>query len=287
MNQDKYSATWVSYSSISDFLSCKRAYYLKNIYKRPTTGHKIQIISPPLALGGVVHEVLEQIADLPTSQRFINPLTTRLAQLWPKISGKQGGFTSSAQEKDYKDRAETMLANVQKHPGPLEKLALKLKGELPYYWLSQSENLILCGKIDWLEYLSEVNSIHIIDFKTGKGLEKDESFQLPIYCLLANNCQDREVIKASYWYIEKDHFPKEKKLPDLSKAKEKVLAIAKNIKLARKLGLFKCKLNGCSVCKPYELILKEKAEYVGTNSYKSDMFILKDYPDRKEEAIIH
>ena len=56
---DKFKAVWVSYSSISDFKKCPRAYYLKNIYKNPKTGKKIELVAPPLALGSVVHDVLE------------------------------------------------------------------------------------------------------------------------------------------------------------------------------------------------------------------------------------
>ena len=64
---DQYTAVWVSHTSISDFLQCPRAYYLKNVYKDPKTRHKIQLMSPPLALGQVVHSVLESLSILPGS----------------------------------------------------------------------------------------------------------------------------------------------------------------------------------------------------------------------------
>jgi len=67
---DKFTATWVSHSSIRDFLNCPRAYYLNNVYKDPATNHKIQIVSPALSLGSSVHEVIESLSNLPTKDRF-------------------------------------------------------------------------------------------------------------------------------------------------------------------------------------------------------------------------
>ena len=38
MPKDKYTATWVSHTSLSDYIKCPRAYFLKNVYKDPQTG---------------------------------------------------------------------------------------------------------------------------------------------------------------------------------------------------------------------------------------------------------
>jgi len=89
---DKFLATWVSHSSISDFLQCPRAYYLKNVYKDPKTRHKIQLMSPPLALGAAVHNVLERLSVLPTDQRLAVSLVKKFEEEWKNISGKRGGF---------------------------------------------------------------------------------------------------------------------------------------------------------------------------------------------------
>ena len=37
MAVDKYTAVWVSHSSMGDFLKCPRAYFLHNVYKDPKT----------------------------------------------------------------------------------------------------------------------------------------------------------------------------------------------------------------------------------------------------------
>lgn len=277
MPGDKYSAVWVSHTSINDFLECPRAYYLKHIYRDPKTGHKIKLISPPLSLGQIVHEIIESLSFIPVEDRLKVSLVNRLHLLWPKIAGKSGGFTSLVAELSYKKRGEEMLLKLMKNPGPLLNQAVKIKMELPYFWLSEKDNLILCGKIDWLEYLPDTDSVHIIDFKTSKGGEKNDSLQLPIYYLLARNCQRRHISRASYWYLGNDLGLTEVILPDADVSREKVMSIAKKIKLARQLNIFKCPhKSGCRACRPMELIIKKEAEFVGVDEYRADVYMTDD-----------
>lgn len=273
MASDKYSAVWVSHTSISDFLSCPRAYYLRHVYKDPKTNHKLKLMSPPLALGQSVHEVLESLSVLPTAQRFSEPLLSKFEVSWKKVSGKRGGFTSTDVEQRYKERGMEMIRRVMDNPGPIERQAVKIKMDLPNYWLSEEENIILCGKIDWLEYLPKTDSVNIIDFKTGKNDEDGESLQLPIYLLLVQNCQKRNVEKVSYWYLERNSDLTETKLPDADESYKKVLDIARKVKLARALGKYNCPTGGCMHCKPYEAIINGQTEYVGTDEYNADIYI--------------
>ncbi len=278
--QDKFSATWVSHSSLSDFLKCPRAYFLKNMYKNPRTGHKIQLMSPSLALGQAVHEVLESLSVLPTGQRFDEPLPSRFASVWEKHTGKKGGFWGTKHEELFRQRGEAMIERVVNNPGPLKEKAVKMKQELPYFWLSAEENIILCGKIDWLEYFPENDSVHILDFKTGKKEEDEASLQLPIYHLLVHHCQRRHVDGASYWYLDFADVPTSKPLPELGEAFDKVLKLAKRVQLARKLNKLECPTGGCYACLPLEAILKGEAEFVSVDPVtKRDTYIL---PPRSE-----
>ncbi len=272
---DKFTAVWASHTSISDFLQCPRAYYLKNVYKDPKTRHKIQLMSPPLALGQVVHSVLESLSVLPGSERFKESLITKFERNWKSITGRKGGFFDEQTEAEYKERGHLMLQKVMDHPGPLENLAVKIKEDLPHYWLSETDNIILCGKIDWLEYLKDSDSVNIIDFKTSKNEENESSLQLPIYHLLVHNCQHRQVSKASYWYLETGKIV-EKTLPDLDSAHAQILKIAKEMKLARQLERFKCPHGegGCFACRPFEKILRGEAEFVGENDYHQDIYVM-------------
>jgi len=273
MPQDKYSAVWVSNSSISDFITCPRLYYLRNVYKDPQTNHKINIINPSLALGQIVHEVLEALSILGAEDRFKEPLLDKYHLSWNKVTGKLGGFKDKDEEQAVKERGEKMLKRVIDNPGPILNKAIKIQKELPNYYLSTDENIILCGKIDWLEYMPD-DTLHIVDFKTGMRDENANSLQLPIYCLLVENCQKRSVSKASYWYLERDDLLSEKALPDRKQGLTSVVEIAKKVKQARLLGEYICKKGGCFACIPFESIIRKEAEFVGVGGYNQDLYIL-------------
>lgn len=276
MAEDKYSAVWISHSSTSDFLKCPRLYYLRAVYKNSASGKKITLMTPHLALGQAVHEVIESLSIIPSEKRFDEPLNKKLAETWEKVSGKRGGFKSREEESEYRERAEQMIRRITNKPGPILKPAIKIRadGGLPYYWLNEKENIILCGKIDWLEYLKESDGVHIIDFKTGKWEESEESMQLPIYYLLASNTQKRKVEKLSYWYIDKSEKPVEMKLPDINDAYEAVMKVAMRIKLARQLEHFKCPQGGCRYCLPMERVAQGKGEKVGESEFGQEIHIL-------------
>lgn len=276
MPTDKYSAVWVSNSSMNDFLQCPRLYYLRNVYKDPVTRHKINIINPSLALGQSVHEVLEALSLIPAEERFKTSLLEAYDIAWQKVSGKMGGFANEEEEAMVKERGAQMLKMVMEHPGPLAHKAIKIKKDLPNYYLSEEENIVLCGKIDWLEYLPENDSVNIIDFKTGKNDESAFSLQLPIYLLLVHNLQKRNVTKASYWYLDRDDEPVSIKLPSVEEAHQKVLATAKKVKAARIEGAYLCPKGGCFGCRPFEKIINHEAEFVGVGGYSQDLYILKN-----------
>ncbi len=276
-DDDKYSAIWLSHSSISDFVTCPRQYYFANIYKNPKSGRKITIMNPPLALGQVVHNVIEELSTLPTTERLVKPLHERLDKAWTAIEGKKGGFSSNKQEKEYKDRAYAMLERIQNNPGPIERKAIKLKQDLPHYWFSEEENMILCGKVDWLEYLEDRDAIHVIDFKSGRRKEKEDSLQLPIYLLLLKNTQKRDIEKISYWYLQQSDDPEAVEIPDEEESFERIMKIAKRIKLARQLNHFSCskdEQNGCIACSQYESVTKGQGEFVGVGEFNKEVYIL-------------
>lgn len=273
--RDKFSAIWISYSSIGDYLKCPRAYYLKNIYRDPTTNRKMTVIEPPLVLGQVVHGVIEEISVLPQAMRFEVPLSVRFERLWQGVTGEAGGFTSVDEENKYKARGVSMIANLDLNRGPLEKPAIKIRSDLPNIWLTEEDNIILCGKIDWLEYMEATDSVRIIDFKTGRLDENEDSLQLPIYILLAQHTQKRPVTGAAYWYVEKESAPYDLAIPDLESARKNLLDIGKKIELARKLERFVCKQKeGCAVCMPFENILLGKAKKIKSDEYNRDIYIL-------------
>lgn len=286
MTEDKYTALWVSYSSITDFLSCPRAYYLKNIYRDPSTNNKIQITSAPLSLGSAVHEVIDILSLVPLDKRFEESFNVILDRVWSQFSGKKGGFVNKDVEQEYKNKAQKMLSYLYQNPGPIKKLAVKIQMDLPYFWLDKKENIILCGKIDWLEYLKEQDAVHIIDFKTGKRHEKADSLQLPIYYLLTTNCQSRPVLKQSYWYLDEQKPAVSMPIPSYEKSEKLIKEIALKIKTSRKLNSFRCPTNGCMYCTSFEKILNKQAEFVGTSSRNVDLYILAKQKVKQADSII-
>ena len=280
---DRYSAVWLSHSSISDFGSCPRAYFLKHVYRDPKNGHKIRLVSAPLSLGQAVHETIEEISTLPKEKRFDQPLMTRFEKVWQKFSGLRGGFANPKMESRYQQRGREMIARITEYPGPLKELAVKINLDLPHFWLSKTDNLILCGKIDWLEYLPDEDAVAIIDFKTGKGTEEEGSLQLPIYQLIAQECQERPVRRASFWYLDRQNYPQPVDLPNQEKTREKLIKIGKKIRLARQVDRFLCPQgdSGCPHCAPFEAVVSGQGELVGTDDFGYDLYFLEDSQSQK------
>ncbi|KKW08184.1 MAG: hypothetical protein UY44_C0016G0009 [Candidatus Kaiserbacteria bacterium GW2011_GWA2_49_19] len=288
MAVDKYSAVWVSHSSMGDFLKCPRAYFLHNVYKNPKTGKKINIINPALALGQIVHEIMEGLANFKAEERFNRPLLGDFDKAWEKVSGKRGGFKSMAEEEGAKARGRSMIERVMKNPGPLKNKTVRIRAGVndmpPNFYLSEADNIILCGKIDWLEYLPaqagvrEHDAVRLLDFKTGKHDESGESLQLPIYHLLLKNCQNRPLAGAAYWYLDRDDVPTPVELSDLEAGRAAVLEVARKVKAAREKKEFLCPRGekGCFACEPFEKILRGEAEFIGTGEYNQDIYIIND-----------
>lgn len=278
----KYDAVWVSHSSMGDFLKCPRAYYLHNVYKNPDTGRKITIINPALSLGSAVHATLEALGTLPVEERLRHDMIADFEKEWvANASGKKGGFTNNTEEEAAKERGRAMIERVIKNPGPIKKKTIRLKPPKnnmpPNFVLSEKENIILCGMIDWLEYVEADDSIRIIDFKTGKNEEGEDSLQLPIYLLLLGALQKRRVSGAAYWYLEKNDAPTDVALPDAKEAIERVLALARCVKHARENKKYECPRGsaGCFACQPYEAILRGEAEYIGIAGYGQDAYLIR------------
>ncbi len=280
MAKDPFKATWVSHSSMGDFIKCPRAYYLHNVYKDPGTKRKMNIVNPALSLGLAVHEVLEGLANYKTEERFNRSLENDLDIAWKRVSGKKGGFKTIEEENEVKERAKSMIKRVIDNPAPLKQKTVKVKegdnGLPPNFYLSEDKNIILCGKIDWLIWKPEDDSVHILDFKTGKNEESDGSLQLPIYQLLLKELQKRKVTGASYWYLDKDNEPIDVVLPSMQESFDRVYEVALKVKEARDKGEFKCPKgeDGCFACRPFEKILKGEAEYIGVGDMKQDLYML-------------
>lgn len=279
MSKFKYpfGAVWISHSTISDFEKCPRLYWLRNVYKDPKIGKKVQIVNPYMSLGMAVHDTIERIRYLPREVRFEKSLTHIFEELWVAFEGEVGGWKDAEQEKEFKARGYEMIKRVEEHPGPLKNLsiALKAKGEMVSSMLI-AEDIILCGNVDWVEVLPD-GSLHIIDFKTGKNEEKNESLQLPIYLLLAAAFSpQRPVTKMSYWYLTKNDLPTEVPMPEMTGVLEQLKTVGESMRNARKTypeGI-PCPFKGCRYCKEYEAVLEGKLKRVGYDATREKILYL-------------
>jgi ATP-dependent helicase/DNAse subunit B len=272
---DKFSAVWLSHSSISDFLKCPRSYYLKNVYKDPNTKHKVMIANPNLSLGSAVHNVLETVANTSLPNRPRLNLHFLLDAEWRKFTGQKGGFSDNVQEETFKQRGHKMIDTVMTHFDPLLFETVSMGNDLPFYWLSESENVILCGKVDWLAKHPE-GGFQIIDFKTGKNEENEDSLQLPIYALLVSKILKEDKLRVAYWYLDSSNSPSEVQLSNIEEAEKFILETGLKIKSARQTNTFVCPHGGggCFSCRDLEKVLTGEAKYIGLGEFNKDLFVI-------------
>lgn len=274
---------FISYTSLRDFLSCPNSYFLKNIYKQklppkpgeePHEPFRIQIASPYLSLGSVVHDSAKWLLDL-QGQVSKDQLEQKFRNLWLKYRGKRGGFSSLEEEGNFGRRGLKMLENFYKNWQVLGKMAPQVT--FPKY--SLGEGIVLIGNFDFVGEMPD-GTLHIVDFKTG-AKDEDDTLQLYIYAILAEASLEREVSKASFWYLDREDAPREIVLdglePKLTWLKEKALELKKAIEKGNWVCIKESPPAGglCRDCKDYQAILDGKGEFQFTDfRYKKNVYYL-------------
>ena len=298
LRQDKFKAIWLSHSSLTDFLTCQRLYFLKNIYKNENK-RKISLTSPSAVLGIVIHNVLEKLVAFKSAERVNQNLLEDFQREWKKLKWMTGLKEEVAEEK-------IKLRNLEaKGEGIMKSLMADFKilrnktiaeqdfyqGSLvPNFYLNENENIILCGKLDWIEYDEQKKELIVIDFKTGEREEREDSRQLLIYKILLDNLQQKWKVSGlgKYWYLEKNKI--QEKILDqnlLEKTKKEILEIGiaireKRFKWQEGIGWVNlskaednfqktCQRNNCD-CWRYEKILAGEGEYLGIDIYDKDLY---------------
>ena len=186
------------------------------------------IVNPALSLGSAVHDA-RALKILPVEERLSRDLLADFETEWAtNASGKKGGFTSDEEERVAKQaRGRAMIGRVIQNPGPISKKTIRPKeseNNMPRISIFQKKKILFsAGSLIGWSMLRRTTASGVIDFKTGKNEEDEDSLQLPIYLLLLNELQKRRVSGAAYWYLEKSDTPTEVTLPDADEAREKVL----------------------------------------------------------------
>jgi len=265
-------AVFISPSSIADFDKCPQLYYYRNVYRSPR-GLKIQIINPSLALGQSIHDALEIFVRLPIPERTKESLLSKFDFIWNNLSGERGGYTSTEEEKAFKARGLAMLDRFMQNDHFLKTEMFPIpnfpKAEL-------GDDLILTGKLDWLE--KDEQGLHLIDFKTGKNEEREDSMQLPIYGVLVSELFKDSQVRASYWYLDSSSEIVDYSLPDLKETKEKLKQKGEIIKMTRQTQSFRCQSGGesCWACKDILAVAQGKGKLVTMDpvNRKQEIYIL-------------
>ena len=293
---DKYKAVWLSHSSVNDFLQCQRLYYLKHVYKNQNK-RKISIANPYATLGVIVHLVLENLVHYKSEERVKQNLLQQFQTEWERLK-YMAGFTEESEEKNFKERGESMMKNVMQDFQLLKNKTIQQKdfysGDfIPNIFLSEEENIILCGPVDWIEYDEKAKGLILVDFKTGRNLEREDSRQLPIYKILVESLQNKwKVLGGKYWYLEKNEIQKKKLDSDLiEQIKKELLEIGIQIRQKRFIFIdnvgwehlrtkeveenFSCNsdLKLCE-CHKYEKIINGQAKHIGQDLYGQDLYVV-------------
>ncbi len=273
-------AVFISPSSLADFGKCPKLYFYRYVYKSPDTGLKIQIINPALALGQAVHDTIDRFLTLEPKDRTENELAEIFAAVWQPLGGEKGGFSDPGEEKTFRERGEAMLKNFFAHP----HFKASAKTKLPDFpKIDLGDDLFLTGKLDWIE--EEGGGYHVVDFKTGKNEEREDSMQLPIYALLASRLFNTKDIRTSYWYLDKDKDLVPFSLPEMEEFAQEVKRKGLIIKKSRLTNSFACpKGESCWACRDMAaVVIHNKGKLVSVDAArKQEIYILPKAEAQKE-----
>lgn len=260
---------YLSYTSLNDFLKCPSTYYLKNVYRNPKNGYRLQLASPYLSLGSTVHDTISWYISLNKKPEF-DEVVKKFKNLWLKFHGKRGGFSSTQEEAIFGKRGIEMLGNFIKNFKTLERVVK------PLYFpkIHLVEDLVLLGNIDYVGEMED-STLHIIDFKTGTK-DEDSPLQLYIYALLAESNYGKKVSKISFWYLDRDNDPKEAVLDPLDQTLDWLKEQATEVKEAIREGSWQCiKPGRCNECVLYQMLIDGKGEFLfSDHKFKKDIYYL-------------
>lgn len=202
------------------FSECPKYYhfcYLDPVYSRM----KSELRSQPdniwkfYTLGKAVHNAITLFYYLPARQRTEQSILEQLKKTWvsevqwnkkPPLE-KWGGFKTIEEERDSYREAILMLKNffgIAEHEPEIEYLPTEdFRRSIDDYLnliTPLNQDFDISGKFDLIIRDSD-DSLHIIDFKTGKK-EDNNDFQLRFYKLLAEENFKKPVKKASFYFLK-------------------------------------------------------------------------------------
>ncbi len=175
----------LSPSRAGDFLSCPLLYRFRTIDKLP------EPFSPDAVRGTVVHKVLEDLFDLPASERTPDRAQTMLAPAWESLVAEEPGLGAmfpddgeGAAVAGWLSSCRTVLDRyfTLEDPRRLEPAEREL-----YVETLLESRLLLRGFVDRIDVAPD-GAIRVVDYKTGRSpgemFEAKALFQMKFYALV-------------------------------------------------------------------------------------------------------
>lgn len=173
----------LSPSRASDFMTCPLLYRFRVIDRLP------QKPSREAVRGTVVHQVLEDLFDLPPEQRTLDQAASMLPSAWDVVREQDEAaatelFETAEEAEQWLASAVPLLETYFKleDPARLEPAERELRVET-----TLDDGLVLRGFVDRLDR-NAAGDTRVVDYKTGKapgeGYEQKALFQMRFYALV-------------------------------------------------------------------------------------------------------
>lgn len=173
----------LSPSRAGDFMTCPLLYRFRVVDRIPEKP------SPAAVRGTVVHQVLEDLFDLPAAERTVERATSMLPAAWEQVQSDEVDLAAALF--DSPEEAQEWLASAVplvesyfrlENPTTLEPAERELRVET-----TLEDGLVLRGFVDRLDR-NAAGDTRVVDYKTGKspgeGYEQKALFQMRFYALV-------------------------------------------------------------------------------------------------------
>src|SRR4051812_14966173 len=234
---DRRSRGALSPSRAADFLSCPLLFRYRTIDRLPEGS------SPDAVRGTLVHQVLEDIFDLPAAERTPAAAHTMLAPAWAALQERSPSAREVAvtlDEPSWLASAHDVIDRwfVLEDPTRLEPLEREA-----YVEVTLENGLQLRGIIDRLDRAPD-GALRVVDYKTAsavaEGYESKALFQLRVYALILWRTRGvvPRMLQLVYLGATSEMVRYEPDEADLLATERKVEAIWEAISEAKRTGVF-------------------------------------------------
>ena len=225
----------LSPSRASDFMTCPLLYRFRVIDRIPEKPSREAV------RGTVVHQVLENLFDLPPDERTVEAATAMLPSAWESVSADDDAlselFDSADEAREWLTSAVPLVETYFRleDPSRLDPYERELRVET-----ALDDGLVLRGYVDRLDR-NAAGDLRVVDYKTGKapgeGYEQKALFQMRFYALVIWRATGTVPRLLQLLYLGSEHVLRyEPDEADLVATERKVKALWAAISRAQETG---------------------------------------------------